>query len=153
MLRRCPVRKLPALLLLVPFGAVLVFGCDEVPTEPETAVAATTVQESSTPQAARVPGLPTPVKLSGLTLVRASVSIAAGGGDNVAASCPEGKYPVTGGVSYPLMELGASFPVNLTNTEWGWWGFCFNRDTVAHDCTVFAVCVDASLGDPPVIYQ
>ena len=145
--------RIPLVALPVLFVAVLAFGCDEHPTQPETAQAATTAQESSTPQAARPPALPMPVVLSGFTLVRASASIAPGGGDNVTATCPEGKYPITGGVSYPLLELGASFPVNVTNTEWGWWGLCFNRGTAAHDCTVFAVCVDASLGDPPVIYQ
>jgi hypothetical protein len=94
------MRKLLALLILVPFAAVVVLSCDDHPTAPEEAQAATTVQESSTPQAAaKAPTLPTPVVLSGAEVITGPYAATSNLGETVYsyAACPDGKIPLSGG--------------------------------------------------------
>ena len=93
------MRKLLALLVLVPFAAVVVLSCDDHPTAPEEVQAATTAQESSAPQATRVPPLPTPVVLSGAEVITGPYAYTSDLGATVFsyATCSDGKIPLSGG--------------------------------------------------------
>jgi hypothetical protein len=107
------MRKLLALLVLLPFAAVAVLSCDDSPTAPEEASAATTIQESSTPQASRQPpALPMPVVLSAVELVFGTPAVAYEPGDFAEsfAQCPMGKAPLTCGYSTSLSG-GSTFLV------------------------------------------
>ena len=92
------MRKLLALLVLVPFAVVLVLSCDGHPTAPEDAQAATTVQESSAPQAAaKAPTLPTAVMLSGVEIAAWASGVTTSSRAAAVADCPEGEWPISGG--------------------------------------------------------
>jgi hypothetical protein len=92
------MRKLLGLLMLIPFAAVLVLSCDEHPTAPEEARAATTVQESSAPQAAaKAPTLPTAVVLSGAEIAVWASGLTSYSRATAVADCSEGKWPISGG--------------------------------------------------------
>ena len=91
------MRKLLALLVLVPFAAAVVLSCDDHPTAPEEAQAATTLQEASTPQALKQPPWGAPAVLSGAVIVQTTVQFLGSGMSWPKVYCPDGKFPVSGG--------------------------------------------------------
>ena len=138
------MRKLWLLVLLVPFVAVWLYGCDESPVDPDSAVAATTAQESSTPQAAaKPPTLPTAVKLS-WTYVHESTYET--GEVAIFAECPDGTYPIAGGWSTGGcdVELLVNHPwLSSDRSRAGWYA----GGDISSDCGFFvhAACVQANL--------
>ena len=146
------MRKLLALLLLVPFAAVLVFGCDEVPTEPETAVAATTAEGSSTPMAARAAPQVKPAQLSGVFVDGYAAGESSTSRKNATVPCPEGKWPISGGFEitnssndYAVLK---NRPVRLSGA--GGWEVEAKRTAVSASWNLIAgaVCVDAEPATP-----
>jgi hypothetical protein len=139
------MRKLLALLVLVPFAAVLVLSCDEHPTAPEDARAATIVQESSAPLAAQPPALPIGVTLSSWTLVEETVVIPDSDVGSVFAACPAGMAPVTGGFECETSyELLANRPA-MQNGKAGWYAFIYNLgEGTDQDLTAYAACVSVA---------
>ena len=92
------MRKLLGLLMILPFGAILVLSCDGQPTAPENAQAATTVQESSARQAAaKAPTLPAAVMLSGVEIAAWASGMTSYSRAIAVADCSEGKWPISGG--------------------------------------------------------
>ncbi len=155
------MRRLLALLVLVPFATMVVLSCDDPPTAPEQAQAATTPQESSTPQAAKKPPFEAPAVLSGAVIVKQTVSITGTGMGWPKVYCPEGKFPVSGGFNMydfgDLMfgdwRLIANGPIT-TSSGSGWvvgiQMLCENPCSGTEDdftLEIYAACVDADFAD------
>jgi hypothetical protein len=142
------MRKLLGLLMLVPFAAILVLSCDEHPTAPENAQAATTVQESSTPQATKAPRLPTPVALSGYTVqVSPVLAICPSGSDNCCAGnmCPAGKVLIAGGfeTNTPDFVLTRERPFFQPISNQVGWAVCVtNTSSGSLELGVSVACTD-----------
>lgn len=150
------MRKPIALLVLVPFAAVLVLSCDDHPTAPEEAQAATTVPETSAPQATRIPALPTPVRLSGVVEVGATLGTVATGSINAYAACPEGKWPISGGFDIDPVTNGYRVVANRPGPSpygpnAGAWIVTAVRESGDADWTLeaWAICVDGVPGTTP----
>ena len=139
------MRKLLALLVLVPFAAVLVLSCDEHPTAPENAQAATTVQESSTPQAMKAPPLPTPVLLNVVSF-ESTVEVIGPGLHERVVYCPEGTVPLSGGVACTTGGViqGSQPSASGGEQPYGWAGACENETTGSIGIVVSAICVSAA---------
>ena len=146
------MRKLLAQLLLVPFAAVLVFGCDEVPTEPENVVAATTAEDSTTPLAARAAPQVKPARLSGVLVDGFAAGESSISLKNATVPCPEGKWPITGGFEitnssndYVVLK---NRPVRLSVA--GGWEVEAKRTagSASWNLIAWAVCVDAEPATP-----
>jgi hypothetical protein len=133
------------LLLIVPFAVILVLSCDDHPTAPRDAQAATTVQESSTPLATKPPALPIGVTLSSWTLVEETVVIPESDVGSVFAACPAGMAPVTGGFECETSyELLANRPA-MQNGRAGWYVFMYNQgEGTDQDLTAYAACVSVA---------
>ena len=140
------MRRLLALLVLVPFAAVVVLSCDDHPTAPEEVQAATTVQESSAPQAAvKPPALPTPVLLAGLSFTKATITATAGQSATFRINCPPGKAPITGGLDCRDAVYGGSGPEvdpGSGGVEYGWRGTCRNETDADVVVQISVMCVD-----------
>ena len=149
------MRKLWILVLLVPFVALWTYGCDEHPTQPETAVAATTAQEGPAPQAARVssPQAKT-VRLSGAEVVGYAAGDSNVGFKSTTVECPAGKFPISGG--YRILGSGNDYTV-LSNgpnpfggADSGIWRVEAKRTAGSDSWNLiaYAVCVDAEAASP-----
>ena len=151
------MRKLLALLVLVPFAAAVVLSCDDHPTAPEEVQAATTAQEASTPQAStKAPTLPTPVVLADFTLATAPGTVlGAGETEETVILCPSGFVPIDGGsiVEDSSLEVLGKTP---------WWqgddkfGYRFRLKNYGSSPGIYAFyvsCVRGTTGDPPVFNQ
>jgi hypothetical protein len=147
------MRRLLALLVLVPFAAVVVLSCDDHPTAPEEVQAATTVLESSAPQAAaKAPTLPTPVMLSGWIRTYADEGnpIAPGDPGFSLARCPSGTVAITGGFD----TVGSSdFVLMRSNPEWvdgqsGWFMGVWNKSATENlYFRTVAACVAGTMAE------
>ena len=145
------MRKVLTLLVLVPFATVVVLSCDDHPTAPEEVQAATTVQESSAPQASKQPPtLPMPVVLSGWTLAVADEQtwIPDGALGASTAWCPEGKIPVAGGFAasagnWTLVDNRPTY--NNATQQAGWKTSIRNDDDGSLPLRTYASCVDGSI--------
>jgi hypothetical protein len=150
------MRKLWILVLLVPFVALWAYGCDETPTEPTTAVAATTAQGSSAPTFKAVdkpPTLPAPVMLSGVVLVESTRSLTIAGLTTAFsyALCPEGKAPITGGIEFMEwsgidVKVISDRPYVHPNGQSGWKGGFKITGTGSVDITATVLCTDVTRG-------
>ena len=142
------MRKLLALLVLVPFAAIVVLSCDDHPTAPEEVQAATAVQESSTPQAStKAPTLPTPVTLAGYSTKFSTVTLDPGETKGTYAWCPLGKVPIAGGFDCIDMEPRANSPASEGyngEAQLGWYGACTNTTGSVRGLTVRVICIDGS---------
>ena len=140
------MRKFLGLLMLVPFAAILVLSCDEHPTSPENAQAATTLHEASTPQADKPPTLPVGVSLGSWTLVQETVVIPEYDVGAVFVACPAGTAPVTGGFENDgTFELYANRPA-MQNGNAGWYVYLGNKgEGVIQQLTAYAACVAANV--------
>ncbi len=139
------MRKLLA--LLVPFAAVVVLSCDDPPTAPEEAQAATTVQESSTPQMARVPALPTPVVLAGAEVAGYAAGFTSSSRSSATVDCPLGKWPITGGWRVlggenSTFAVQASSPISGGSDRGSWLVELLRTEGSGEwDLITYAVCV------------
>lgn len=150
------MRKLWLLVLLVPFVGVWLYGCDESPVEPDFAVAATTAQESSTPQAAKVGTQAKTVRLSGVEVPGWASGDGNVGFHAATVNCAEGKWPIAGGYSilggttnndYTVISNG---PRQFGAAAYGSWEVEVKR-TAGSDTwnlLAWAVCVDAEAASP-----
>ncbi len=147
------MRKLLALFVLVPFAAVFVLSCDDPPTAPEQAEAATTVQESPTPQASRQPpALPMPVRLSGWVRSYDDVNeIAPGMPGFSLALCPSGTVAITGGfdtAGTTDFVLKRSNPDTSIDGQPGWMVAVINESsTETLYMRAVAACVAGTVGE------
>ncbi len=156
------MRKFLGLLMLVPFAAILVLSCDDHPTAPEEVQAATTVQESSTPQATKAPPLPTPVVLADWHVTTGNGKISANSWGPVFAYCPDGTFPIGGGFSCSsdaacAYSSGAQVIANGPHRDDGGpdgWQVWYRNDTsnemtgLAYAVCVAAVQYDSGIPDP-----
>lgn len=148
------MRKLLFLAPLVLVATVWLYGCDETPVEPESAIAATVTQEGPAPTfkaGDKPPTLPTPVALSGLVIVELGRNVSVDGPSTAYSysPCPEGKAPITGGIEYQAygdaeVEVLGSVPYR-SNEQWGWKGiFRLTGTQTSVDIGTSAICADAS---------
>ena len=139
------MRKFLGLLMLVPFAAILVLSCDEHPTAPENAQAATTALESSTPLATKAPPLPVPVLLNDVSFENTVEVIGPGLHERV-VSCPEGTVPLSGGVACTTGGVIQGSQPSAPGGEppYGWAGACQNETTGSIGMVVSAICVSAA---------
>jgi hypothetical protein len=151
------MRKLLALLVLVPFAAVAVLSCDDHPTAPEEAQPATTLQESSAPQAAaKAPTLPTPVMLSDFTLATTpGTALGAGAIDETVILCPSGFVPIDAGsvVENSNLKVLGRIPWYQGDDSFGYRFRLKNEGSVPAIYAYFVSCVRGTVGDPPVFTQ
>lgn len=141
------MRKLLATLVLIPFAAAVFLSCDDQPAGIEEAHSETTVQESSTPQAAKVPTFPTPVTLAGYYTVFSTVAVDPGETKGTRAWCPLGKVPIAGGFDCMDMEPRANSPDSEGHNgdvQLGWYGGCTNSTTLTRYLTVRVICIDGA---------
>ena len=148
------MQKLLAMLVLVPFAAVVVLSCDDHPTAPEGAQAATTVQEASTPQAAKQPPtLPMAVRLSGVEFVQGTTNsqVSIGYTAGSFAMCPSGKVPLSGGYWASPGDPNSRYIVNISQpyksgSEIGWLASAMLTAGSGVSVTAYALCVDGDFG-------
>jgi len=148
------MRKLWLLVLLVPLVGVWLYGCDETPDEPGSAVAATTAGESSTPQMARVGAQAKTVRLSGVEVPGWAAGDANVGFHIATVDCSEGKWPIAGGYSiigatndYTVISNGPRPSAGNTHGSWS----VEAKRTAGSDTwnlLAWAVCVDAEAASP-----
>ncbi len=138
------MRKLLALLVLVPVAAIVVLSCDDHPTGLDEAQATTNVEASSAPQATKAPPLPTPVLLAGLSFTKNSVSIDPGATLTVKIDCPPGRAPLTGGLNCREATYAGSGPEIDPGPEgagYGWEGTCRNETEGAVQVQISVICI------------
>lgn len=134
--------------------------CDDPPTAPEEAQAATTAQETSTPQAAKELPWQAPAPLSGAIFVERTLELSAEGNTWPGVYCPDGTIPVSGGYHMfdfidPMFDewrLTANGPIRIPAGQ-GWvvgiqklCGECFG-DGDEFTLTIWAACVDADFAN------
>ncbi|MCL7972058.1 MAG: hypothetical protein M8866_08255 [marine benthic group bacterium] len=146
------MRKLLLIAPLLLVAVLWLYGCDETPVEPPSAVAAET-QEGAAPTfkpGDKPPPLPTPVVLSGWQLASSGfISVAPGETKGVSAFCPEGKAPVSGGF---LMSDDANYaltqhsPLVDSSDGPGWRVAVRNTGSGPFQLGAYATCVAATAG-------
>lgn len=141
------MRKLLALVVLVPFAAAIVLSCDDHPTAPEGVRASTTVQEASTPQTAKVPALPMPVVLAGAEVSGYAAGMTVSSRRSARVDCSAGKWPITGGWQVlgsetSVFSVQTSAPV-ARDPDYGSWlvELIRTEGTGEWNLVAYAVCV------------
>ena len=141
------MRKLLALLVLVPFVAVAVLSCDDHPTSPEEAQAATTALAAQTTREAKGPPSPPAVPLSDyswVSYVGSSTATAFG----TTVRCPEGTNSIAGGgICFPPARYIGDMPTKIgagpPAPPFGWVVWCENPTGAEVSAHVSAVCVES----------
>jgi len=139
------MRKLLALLVLIPFAAVVVLSCDDHPTAPQEAQAATTTLASRATQAKGPPALPA-VTLADYTWVHTVSTITSAGAHGTTVRCPEGTNPIAGGGwCAPPAEYLGDMPTKIGSgppePPFGWIVWCNNPSDTETNIYVAAMCV------------
>lgn len=137
------MRKLLALLGLVPFAAVVVLSCEDHPTAPETE----TARAASSVQASRAPALPTPVMLAGAEVAGYAAGVTEFSRSSATVDCPVGKWPITGGWRVlggetSVFSVQTSSPVSRSSDRGSWLVELLRTEgTGEWNLIAYAVCV------------
>ena len=149
------MRKFWLVIPLVLVAAVWLYGCDESPVAPDSAVAATQQSAQDGATFAKKPPEPVPptTGLVGVQMVYTFASREGPGQWSAEAWCPEGKVPITGGVSSE--DVGAQILASrpAMGLGLGWMGAVRWDTTIMSTkyMQVFVVCADGVWEDPKVI--
>jgi len=147
------MRKFWLVIPLVLVAVVWLYGCDESPVAPDSAVAATQQGEAAFAKKPPEPVPPTTGLVGVVMVINNTLDRTSPGNLQGEAFCPAGKVPIAGGVG----SNGGSGNMIWQNTpvssgsQKGWAGGMYLPNSWGGSIKIWAVCADGVWEDPALI--